>query len=111
MPRKILKQKPLAISEVKAMLEQRAEEGNFNYTQRVALDHAIKFSRLSADQAARLITRLQADFDLDLESAVQICNILPETLDELKIIVADRYSDMDQSTLEAILKLIEEIVV
>ncbi|MFQ5818575.1 MAG: RNA polymerase Rpb4 family protein [Candidatus Heimdallarchaeota archaeon] len=109
MPRKILKQKPLAISEVKAILEQRAEDGNFNYTQRVALDHAIKFSRLSADQATRLITKLQADFDLDLESAVQICNILPETLEELKSIISERYPNLDRTKLDAIFKYIEEV--
>lgn len=109
MPRKILKQKPLAISEVKAMLEQRAEDGNFNYTQRVALDHATKFSRLSADQAARLITRLQADFDLDLESAVQISNILPETLEELKSIISERYPNFDRTKLDAIFKYIKEV--
>ncbi|MFX0195577.1 MAG: hypothetical protein ACFFCW_05575 [Candidatus Hodarchaeota archaeon] len=109
MPRKILKQKPLAISEVKAMLEQRAEDGNFNYTQRVALDHATKFSRLSADQAARLITRLQADFDLDLESVVQICNIIPETLEELKSIISERYPNFDRTKLDAIFKYINEV--
>ncbi len=109
MPRKILKQKPLAISEVKAMLEQRIEDGNFNYTQRVALDHATKFSRLSADQAARLITRLQADFDLDLESLVQICNIIPETLEELKSIISERYPNFDRTKLDAIFKYINEV--
>lgn len=111
MPRKILKQKPLTLSEVMELLGERAEDGDFNYTQRVALDHATKFSRLSQEQTTQLCAKLESEFDLDLASSVQICNILPETLDELKIIVSDRYSDIDQSTLEAILKLIEEIVV
>ena len=111
MPRKILKQEPLTLSEVMELLGERAEDGDFNYTQRVALDHATKFSRLGLEQTTQLCAKLESEFDLDLASSVQICNILPETVDELKIIISERYSDIDQSTLEAILKLIEEIVV
>ena len=110
MPRKVLKQKSLALSEVKVMLEQRAEDGNFNYTQRVALDHATKFSRLNADQTARLITRLQEEFDLDMDSSVQICNILPETLEELKIIISERHPNLSRAKLETIFKIVEEVV-
>lgn len=111
MPRKIIKQKPLALSEVMALLEGRAEDGDFNYTQRVALDHATKFSRLSLEQTTQLCAKLESEFGLDVAASVQICNILPETVDELKIIVSEQSPDADQSTLEAILKLIEEIVV
>jgi len=111
MPRKILQQKPLALPEVKALLEQRAESADFNYTQRVALDHATKFSRLNVEQATQLLTKLQNEFGLDLESGVQICNILPETFEELKIIISDRYPDLDRVKLEAIFKCIEEAVV
>ena len=110
MPRKILKQGPLTLSEVMMLLGERSEDGDFNYTQRVALDHATKFSRLSLEQATQLCAKLEDKFGLDWGSSVQVCNILPETLDELKIIISERYPDMDNTTLEAILKLIEEIV-
>lgn len=109
MPRKIVQKRPLPLSEVKSMLEQRTEGGEFNYTQRVALDHATKFSRLSSESTKTLLDKLQNEFGLDLDASVQICNIVPETVEELKIVTSERYSDLDNTKLEAIIKCIEEI--
>ena len=106
----MLNRKPMALSEVMAMLEQRSESGDFNYTQRVALDHATKFSRLSLEQTNQLFTKLQDDFELDLDSSVQICNIIPETIEELRIVMSEQFTDLDDSKLEAILEYIIQVV-
>jgi len=85
MVRKIIKRQILSISEVKEMLEKHEKKRELTYTQRITLDYASKFSKLSSKSAKELAKKLITDFEIDEETAYQIVNALPLTLEELSV--------------------------
>ncbi len=86
MPRKILSSKPIPIAEVKKLLEER--EQYLNPFQLKTLNYTKKYSKLTPEQAELLITKLMNEYGLEREEAVQVADICPETLDELRTILS-----------------------
>ncbi|MCD6381328.1 MAG: hypothetical protein J7L50_03275, partial [Candidatus Odinarchaeota archaeon] len=90
---KIKSRKYLTLPEVKEILEKLSEERELDYTQRITLDYVSKFSRISKEKTMELLKKLM-ELGVDEESAYQIVNIMPKTLEELSTIVGGRaYSD------------------
>ncbi|MEM2450832.1 MAG: RNA polymerase Rpb4 family protein, partial [Nitrososphaerota archaeon] len=86
MPRKVLSSKPIPIAEVKRLLEER--EQYLNPLQLKTLSYARKYSKLTPEQAEELITKLMNEYGLEREEAVQVADICPETVDELRTILS-----------------------
>jgi len=72
------------LEEVQQTLKENEERGELSYIQRVTLDYAIKFSHLNAEVAKKFVNELQADFNLDLDTAIEIVNCMPSSLGELR---------------------------
>ncbi|MEM2321153.1 MAG: RNA polymerase Rpb4 family protein [Candidatus Bathyarchaeia archaeon] len=107
MPRKIIKIKPLTIPEVKAILETLGEE-NIDQFQRRTLDYAAKISYLDPEGARKLFEELRAEGILEEEEIVQVINIMPKTVEELRAILAGRRKVIETSTLEKILSVLDK---
>ena len=103
----IKKKQAVSISEVKEILE-KVDLENMDQIQRWTHDYVSKFIKIDPKQAKKMKQELVKECDLTEEEAVEIVNILPTTLAELrsftfgwkKLILAD--------TLAKMLKIIEE---
>jgi DNA-directed RNA polymerase subunit F len=90
--------KLISLSEVKNILKKISKERKeFNYEQKIALEHAEKFSTLSAKQTKDLITELKKLDHVEEIQAYKIADILPKTEDDIKSIFAkERYTPNDK---------------
>lgn len=86
MPRRILSSKPIPITEAKRILEER--EQYLNPLQLKTLSYTRKYSKLTPEQAEALILKLMNEYGLEREEAVQIVDICPETVDELRTVLS-----------------------
>ncbi len=84
MPRDVLDKKPLTISEAMRILQQRSEESELSYWQRVAYEHAMQNARIEPEESREILEKLLKEFDLSELSAFTIANILPPSPEELK---------------------------
>jgi DNA-directed RNA polymerase subunit F len=107
MPRKILKVQPITIPEVKAILESLGEE-NLDQFQRRTLDYATKMSYVNPETARKLLEELRAEGTLEEEEAVQIVNIMPKTIEELRVFLAGGRKIVETSKLEKILSILDK---
>lgn len=102
---RILKKKAITIAEVNELLKQIAPE-QLNPIQKRVLDYTSKFSKLPGERAKELIIKLKSEVGLAEEEAVEIVNILPETLDELRGIVSGWKKLLSTEALQRILAII-----
>ena len=86
MVKKILSQTPLSLPEVKRLMEKREEE--LNSMQLRVLNYVRKYSKLSSEAAEKLIKELMEKFELTREEAVQIVDICPTHIEELRAILS-----------------------
>lgn len=107
MPKKILKIQPITIPEVKVILESLGEE-NLDQFQRRSLDYATKMSHLDPESARKLMEELMSDGTLSEDEAVQIVNIMPKSIEELRVFLAGGRKIIETSKLERILELLDK---
>ncbi|MCS7125852.1 MAG: RNA polymerase Rpb4 family protein [Aigarchaeota archaeon] len=86
MVKKIISQKPLSLPEVKEILEERREK--LDSIQLRVLEYTRKYSKLSSEKANELIEELVSRFELTREEAVQIVDICPTHVEELRAILS-----------------------
>jgi len=106
MPKETLNKKPVSLSEVVSIFNKRKKDGELNYLQRIALDHAKSSSQLTGKQAASLVKELTTKHELTETIAINIINFMPDTIDELRIYVQDAARVYSTEELEIILKLL-----
>jgi len=99
--------KILSLAEVKNILKKISKERKeLIYEQRIALEHAEKFAKLSAKQTKDLITELLKQEHIEEPQAYKIADLIPQTEDDVKAIFAkERYTPNDKE-----IKMILEIV-
>jgi DNA-directed RNA polymerase subunit F len=101
------KEKKLTLPQVKKLLESIGEE-NLDQFQRRTYDYVSKFSKVEAEAAEKLVEKLEKEFGLDEEEAVQIVNCMPKSVDELRVFLAAGRKIIETSKLEAIVALLDE---
>ncbi len=107
MSRKAMKERPIAIPQVKKTLEAMGEE-KLDQFQRRLLDYSAKFSKVDSDVAEILVNKLMEQFELEEEEAVQIVNCMPESIQEIRIFLAGGRRIMETSKLERILSFLDD---
>ncbi|MEM2273536.1 MAG: RNA polymerase Rpb4 family protein [Candidatus Bathyarchaeia archaeon] len=107
MPRRIIKIKPVTIPEVKAILESIGEE-NMDQFQRRTLDYAAKMSYLDPENARKLFEDLRAEGVLEEEEIVQVVNVMPKSIEELRAILAGGRKIIETQVLEKILSILDK---
>ncbi|RLE52093.1 MAG: RNA polymerase Rpb4 [Candidatus Methanomethylicota archaeon] len=108
MPKKIVECKEATISAVKEFLEKLKESVELSPMQRVTLDYASKLAKLPSEKAEALVSKLVEEFKLSRFTAVQIANILPQTIEELRTLLVVEGRIFLTSELEKMLSIIKE---
>jgi len=107
MPKKIVAEKPIAIAEVKKLLEKKGER-ELDQFQRITLDYAKKFEKAEGKKTEELIDKLVEKFSIDREEAVQIVNSMPKSVEELRpFFVAAKRRIIGTAQLEEMLKILD----
>lgn len=114
--KKVIDTKPITISEAKEILmkkvEEKADDNNevdghqFTYEQNLTIDYVSKFALLSADDARELVSKLE-DY-LSTDQAVKVVDLMPEDLDDLRLIFAKERGTFETETLQSILDLLDQ---
>lgn len=83
----VLEKADLTIPEALEILRKRASEGGLSELQTRALAYLETFAKCSADNARKLVQEL-VERGVGREYAIMIVNIVPQTVDELRTILA-----------------------
>ncbi|MDP9197008.1 MAG: RNA polymerase Rpb4 [Thermoproteota archaeon] len=79
----IVKKEMISMSEVKETLEKRKPD-EMDQIQRWTFDYVTKFSKISQDAAKRLVNDLIKECEFTEEESVELVNIMPKSLEELR---------------------------
>ena len=105
----VKKKQAVSISEVKEILEKEDPE-KMDQIQRWTYDYLSKFSKIDAKTAKKMKQELVKECELTEEEAVEIINIMPTTLAELRSFTFGWKKLILAETLEKMLKIIRENV-
>ena len=107
MPKEIISKEEVTLPQVKKLLAQRSKEGEgLSFQQSITLEHASTFSRMAPAVAKKLVKRLVDNFDVNQAQAVQIVNIAPTTVEELKSILDTRSTNLTDEQMIALVDLV-----
>jgi DNA-directed RNA polymerase subunit F len=101
--------KPVSISEVKSILKKiEKDREELLYEQKIALEHAHKFAKLSLKTTKDLIKELlKFDFLKEIH-AYKIADLLPETDDDIKTIFAKERINLSEKEIKQILDIVKK---
>ena len=105
LPRKIADSKPVPTAEARRTLE-KAKEEELGEFQRRTLDYAIKFSKIPAPKAEKLVKELGEKFQLERKDAIQVVNTMPRFPEELRAILTVKGRIISGTQLDDMLKLV-----
>ena len=103
----VKKKQPISISEVKEILGKEDPEA-MDQIQRWTYDYVSKFVKQDPKDAKKMRQQLVKDCELTEEEAVEIVNIRPSTLAELRSFTFGWKKLILAETLEKMLKIIKE---
>lgn len=97
--------KLLTISEAHQML-QKIDVEKADQIQKRTLDYTAKFSKTPFDVAKKLRKELESDCGLSEEESVELVNVMPKSLEELRTFTSGWRKLLPTETLEKILKIL-----
>jgi len=103
----VVKKQMVSLPEVKEILS-KADPESMDQIQRWTHDYVSKFSTIDAKVAKKMKQELMKGCDLTEDEAVEIINILPRSLPELRSFTFGWKKLILSETLEKILKIIDE---
>jgi len=103
----VVKKQMITLPEVKEILSKRDIE-SMDQIQRWTYDYVSKFAKIEPDAAKKMKQDLISQCDLTEEEAVEIVNVLPKSLPELRSFTFGWKKLILSETLEKILKIINE---
>ncbi len=106
MPKEIVSEEEVPLPQVKKLLTKRGKEGELSFQQSITLEHASTFSRLAPAEAVKMVERLMKNYDLTRFQAVQIVNIAPVNVEELKTVLDVKATDLTEEQLVEITEVI-----
>ena len=98
--------KLLTLSEAHQILE-KIDVEKADQIQKRTLDYAAKFAKISAESAKKLRKQLESDCGLSTEEAVEVINIMPKSIEELRTFTAGWRKLLPTETLEKMLKILK----
>jgi len=105
MPKEIYESDPISVPEVRKILLDRAMEGeDLSYMQRIALEHAQLTSRISSNDAKKLVDDLMKTFSMTKKSAITLANFIPNNIEELKVLLGKEAGNYEQESFDKMLE-------
>ncbi len=106
MPKEIISEEEVTLPQVKKLLAQRSKEGELSFQQSITLEHASAFSRMAPAVAIKLVDRLLKGYSLNRAQAVQVVNIAPVTVEELRSILDAKSTNLTDEQMIEIVDLV-----
>ena len=103
----VIKKRMVSLAEVKEILEKQDPE-SLDQIQRWTYDYVSKFAKIEPKVAKKMKQELTSQCGLTEEEAVEIINILPKSLPELRSFTFGWKKLILSETLKKILKIIDE---
>ena len=100
-----VEKKVLSIPEAGQIL-QKLDVEKADQIQKRTLDYASKFSRTQPDTAKKMRKQLESDCGLTEEEAVEVVNIMPKSVEELRTFTSGWRKLLPSETLDKILKIL-----
>ncbi len=115
MPRKILDRRLISLAEVKKILEDKAQvlsSEDMDVYQQATLDYAKKFTKISVEQAKKIIQMLRTEYNVPETHSIMVANILPTSVFELRTIFEKETAlkKLDDATLQTIIHKIDDVL-
>ena len=99
--------KPVSLAEVKNILKKVSKEREeLIYEQRIALEHAQLFAKLSVKQTKDMIKELSALDFIDESQAYKVANLLPVTEDDVRAFFAKERFTPTQEQINKIVTIV-----
>ncbi len=102
----IISKKVITLPEVKEILN-KVDPNEMDQIQRWTYNYAVRFSKVSADKARELISRLVNECSLREEEAAEVINVMPSSIEELRVFANGWKKLILTETLEKILKILK----
>jgi DNA-directed RNA polymerase subunit F len=100
--------KMVTLAEVKDILSERQNDGELTAEQKLALDHAQKFSRVDSKKAKKLVKELTELGFVSEVNAVKIADILPSTADDVRLVFSKERASVEKKDIEKVLSVVEK---
>ncbi|GAB6948161.1 RNA polymerase Rpb4 family protein [Vulcanisaeta sp. JCM 16161] len=110
MVKRIINSEDISMAEALRILEEKLISVNPGITDEVVnntLDYLRKFSKVSPDKARELISELMKRFGLARLTAIQIVDLMPQTADELRVLLGTEKREFSDKDVEEILNLLK----
>ncbi len=107
---KIIEIKPVPMAVAKELMMKKEKEEEISYEQKLSIEHLKKFTKLSKDKALKLAEEISNVVKLSDEVLVQIVDILPQSIDELRLILASEKFSLREEEMNKILEVIRKYV-
>ncbi len=106
---KIIEEEPITISEVKSILEKEVKKRELDLREKKTLEYAKRLGKLSKSKIEELKNKLKGLGIDKLKDPliIKIIDNMPETKEELKIVLADKAKLFKDAELEKIVKALE----
>jgi len=101
-----ISEKYLTLPEVKAILERYQKDNSTMQTN--TLEYARKLSKINAEKVQDILNELMAVVELREETLVQLINIFPESIEEIKSITMYEDKLLKKDVLEKILNILNK---
>ena len=105
-----MKSRPVTLSEVKDLLvKEQGSRTDLSYEQKLALDHADHFVKLTPEKSRELVERLlELGGRVNEYYAFRFADLLPTHADDVKAVVARERSGPDDAEIEKILTIVRD---
>jgi DNA-directed RNA polymerase subunit F len=100
--------KMVTLAEVKDILSDRQKDGELTAEQKLALDHAQKFSRVDSKKARKLVKELTELGFVSEVNAVKIADVLPSTADDVRLVFSKERASVEKKDIEKVLSVVEK---
>ncbi len=104
--KKVLETDPIPLVNVKPLLEELEKTHELSYEQNLALDHVTKFSKISVEDATKMVSELEEI--IKRTQAIKIADVMPEDMDDMRLIFAKERGSHKKEELEKILKIVNK---
>jgi len=110
----IIDDKYIPLVDVRKILEKKekeyqTEEKEMLYEQKRALEHARRASKLTSKEVNEMKQKLaELDLGLSEEQLIKICNILPETVDDIRAVFAKERFKYNEEEIKKIIDVLDQ---
>jgi DNA-directed RNA polymerase subunit F len=99
----------LTLAEIKEHLEkEQKERGELLSEQKIALEHALKFSQLTAKKSRKLAKDLEKVENVSEIMAVKITDLMPTHIDDIQALFAKERLALSKEEMEKILEIVRK---